>query len=119
MTLDELAAVLRVHQGPFFDGVTSRCGCRRIVLNAQEWAEHVAEVLRSVPGIAIVELPRGNADWRSVDWQPIAGWDMAAFKGQVHIDEASNEPLSPVEARKVAAALLAAARAAETGADHE
>lgn len=63
--------------------------------------------------IAVVELPRGNADWRSVDWQPVTGWDLAAYKGQIHIDEASNEPLSPHEARALAAALLAAAEASQ------
>lgn len=63
--------------------------------------------------IAAVELPRGNADWRSVDWQPVTGWDLAAYNGQVHIDEASNEPLSPHEARALAAALLAAAEASQ------
>ncbi|ART68176.1 hypothetical protein BTO20_05870 [Mycobacterium dioxanotrophicus] len=47
MTIDELAAVLRVHQGPFFHGTHSRCGCRRIVLTADEWARHVAEEQRA------------------------------------------------------------------------
>lgn len=55
MTLDELVAVLRVHQGPFFDGVTSRCGCRRIVQTADEWARHVAEELRAARTITTVE----------------------------------------------------------------
>lgn len=58
-------------------------------------------------------LPPGNGDWRSVDGQPPPGWDLAAHRGQVHLDEASNEPLSPTEARELAAALLAAADAAE------
>lgn len=62
---------------------------------------------------AVVELARGNADWRSVDWQPVGGWDLAAYKGQIHIDEASNEPLSPDEARSLAAALLAAVAEAD------
>lgn len=64
-----------------------------------------------------VKLPRGNADWRSVDWQPVTGWDLAAYQGQVHVDEADCEPLSPHEARALAAALLAAARYAEGKAD--
>jgi hypothetical protein len=46
MTPEELAAVLLKHPGPFFDGVHSRCGCRRIVRTAREWSEHVAEVQR-------------------------------------------------------------------------
>lgn len=48
MTIDELAAVLRVHQGPFFNGTHSRCGCRRIVQTADEWARHVAEEIKAV-----------------------------------------------------------------------
>ena len=64
-------------------------------------------------GHAVVKLPRGNADWRSVDWQPATGWSLAAYKGQIHIDEASNEPLSPHAARDIAAALLAAATEAQ------
>ncbi|ART69095.1 hypothetical protein BTO20_11320 [Mycobacterium dioxanotrophicus] len=46
MNTEELAAVLRVHQGPFFHGTHSRCGCRRIVLTADEWARHVAEEIQ-------------------------------------------------------------------------
>ncbi|OBC14082.1 hypothetical protein A5784_30745 [Mycobacterium sp. 852013-50091_SCH5140682] len=54
MTPEELAAVLYVHQGPFFDGVHSRCGCRRIVRTARDWAEHVAEVQREAERRATV-----------------------------------------------------------------
>lgn len=46
MTVDELVAVLRVHQGPFFHGTHTRCGCRRIVQTADEWARHVAEEIQ-------------------------------------------------------------------------
>lgn len=46
MTIDELAAVLRKHQGPFFHGTHTRCGCRQIVQTADEWARHVAEEIK-------------------------------------------------------------------------
>jgi hypothetical protein len=50
MTIDETAAILRVHQGPFFHGTHSRCGCRRIVQTADEWARHVAEEIQHAGG---------------------------------------------------------------------
>lgn len=111
-----LASVLLAHQGPFWDGIHSRCGCRRILLGAQEWAEHLQEVLRSVPGIEIVELPEpfvtttNTAGWATV---PAVSRNV----GYVLMDRPS--ALTPDDAREVAAALIAAARAAETGADHE
>ena len=50
MTLDELAAVLRVHQGPFFNGIGSNCSCGRPVRTADEWAQHVAEEIQRAAG---------------------------------------------------------------------
>lgn len=47
MTIDETAAVLRKHQGPFFNGIGSNCSCGRPVRTADEWARHVVEEQRA------------------------------------------------------------------------
>jgi hypothetical protein len=123
-----LATILRAHQGPYFDGVTTRCGCRRIVLNAQEWAEHVDGVLRSVPGIAIVELPelmpmadrenvaesiRNQPMWLAGDsWTTLGSGEM---DGLVEFEADSQNVYGAVTL--TGAETLAAANAAETGAD--
>lgn len=117
-----LAANLLGHQGPFWDGINSRCGCRRIVLGAQEWSEHLAEVLRSAPGIAIVELPEPDVDG-TLAWSAQDLFEVSVFRpllvqiGEYDNDWEPGEPIAAQVARKYAAALLAAARAAETGAD--
>jgi len=47
VTAAETAAVLLVHQGPYFNGVESRCSCGQLVLNGHRWAEHVTQQLQS------------------------------------------------------------------------
>lgn len=59
--------------------------------------EEIADVLLSLPGIAIVELPTVNV------------WDLSEISFGVN-------PMTPGLARNIAAALLAAANAAEAGA---
>lgn len=70
------------------------------------WPEHLADFLLSLPGIAIVELPK-----------PVVGndWDWCAVLPGGHIDDLITESglLTTDEARSKAAALLAAAQAAE------
>jgi hypothetical protein len=76
MTVDELVAVLRVHQGPFFHGTHTRCGCRRIVQTADEWARHVAEEQRAAETKArggtnaLVDEARSAADCAESDSWP-------------------------------------------------
>lgn len=93
------------------------------------WADHFADVLLSLPGIAIVELPEpdsnhydgeygGPADrpgWLDICLD-IDGVDVSVWNpGEVQIG-LRQEPLNPIcanDARKLAAALLAAANATE------
>lgn len=45
MTAAQMAAVLRLHPGPYFNGIDQRCGCKQPVSGAQGWARHVAALL--------------------------------------------------------------------------
>lgn len=96
----DLAGVLLAHQGPFWDGIHSRCGCRRILLGAQEWAEHLQEVLRSV-----------NTD--------VAKQVLLDFFSNFEEDDAQCDNWAEVILANMrqAGVCLAAARSAETGAD--
>lgn len=42
---ESVASILLEHQGPHFNGHTSRCQCGEQVRSGQDWAEHVAQVL--------------------------------------------------------------------------
>lgn len=91
----------------------------------REWAEHVADALLSLPGIAIVELPEQMTD-RSVVaesirnqpmWALNGAWASINDEGEIEL-EADGQMLcgalaSPQDARDLAAVLLAAANAAE------
>ncbi len=39
------ASILLKHQGPYFNGVESRCSCGYLVRSSDEWAAHVAQAL--------------------------------------------------------------------------
>lgn len=72
-----------------------------------QYRAHVADVLLSLPGIAIIELPAG-VEWAGEDWsaKPLQ-------RDRPFIRAAVESPLFPDGARAFAAALLAAANAAE------
>jgi hypothetical protein len=75
----------------------------------------LVDVLLSLPGIAIVELPeaddRDGEDFKHYWNAKWPGYFVYDFHGEVGMGAA--KPYSPTEARKIAAALLAAADAAE------
>lgn len=104
MTVDELTAILRVHQGPFFHGTHSRCGCRRIVQTADQWARHVAEEQRAAVvkarTITTVEqldaLPRRSLVMSKVGdiWELLTtGWDCLSETGDGPVIPSSGVPL--------------------------
>lgn len=92
----------------------------------QGWAERVADVLLSLPGIAIVELPvpdstRYEGDehapmdrmaWGTGSKFAVSHWEYPEV--QIAYDDEPFEPISIRHARWFAAALLAAANAADT-----
>lgn len=74
----------------------------------QEWAEHVADVLLSLPDIAIVELPEPDEgetrEWSTDSWYVwLDRGNRVTVSNRAHL----------TEPRALAAALLAAADAAE------
>lgn len=79
-------------------------------------ADHVADVLLSLPGIAIVELPEGHdvgpPGERYLQFKNV----VAGPYGEIR-DESTVDPVkhNPTTARRHAASLLAAANAAEAG----
>lgn len=40
-----MASILLEHQGPFFNGTESQCSCGLWVKSAEDWSEHVAELI--------------------------------------------------------------------------
>lgn len=73
------------------------------------WADHFADVLLSLPGIAIVELPEPIGDRSNVtDAIKNPRWTCT-----INPDSSIEFEGSPEEARALAATLLAAANAAE------
>lgn len=90
----------------------SRCACgQRFEWPRSDHPEHLADVLLSLPGIAIVELPVG-VGWAAEDWsaKPLQ-------RDRPFIRVGVESPLFPDGAREFAAALLAAANAAEDADD--
>lgn len=99
-------------------GSNAHCLCGLRPRDQSEWANHLADVLLSLPGIAIVELPEARPDWHG----GLSAWPAGGRDGQVTIRKTdgrigatsvSNPLASPRDARTYAAALLAAANAAE------
>jgi hypothetical protein len=85
-----------------------RCGDEHLAYDY--WARHVADVLLSLPGLAIVELPKPR---RSGAWTIFATADpYIASSCERQVDD-RDQFITPSEARRRAAALLAAANAAE------
>jgi hypothetical protein len=75
-----------------------------------DWFQHLADVLLSLPGIAIVELPdKSDEDGYFITFHP----DVSVAVPEGRIDWLDGSERSAFEARKLAAALLAAANAAE------
>lgn len=116
-----LARLLYQHQ----EGTTSnldtgneecRCGFQGDVV----WRYHLVDVLLSLPGIAIVELPEDDACWTIDDV-----CNVSVYRGELGIVLRPGEygvelinvgldlVMVPAESRQLAAALLAAAAAAE------
>lgn len=87
--------------------------------NGIEWAEHVADVLLSLPGIAIVELPpetitpTGWGDDCLGAWPAAPGEDPVSAWPKGKIAMSGGDFISVPDAHALAAALLAAAQAAE------
>jgi hypothetical protein len=92
--------------------------------SSTDWARHVADVLLSLPGIAIIELPGADSTRYEGDehehedrlaWicDPFAvsHWNYPGV--QIYYEGESFEPISIAYARTFAAAILAAANAAE------
>lgn len=72
-------------------------------------AEGIVDLLLTLPGIAITELPEADDQWRGAHiW---LNGDVRATPSGVHCSPEGR--LVPSEARKFAAALLAAANAAD------
>lgn len=95
-------------------GSNARCLCGLRPQDQSEWADHVvADVLLSLPGIAIVELPEFNDGYGcfSGGGYPCSR-DSDDQGGMVRTSMSANY-LPPRTARAYAAALLAAASAAE------
>lgn len=90
------------------------------------WANYLADVLLSLPGIAIVELPEPDSTRYEGDehehedrlcWMPgddfeISVWQRAEIQ-RCGYGWGDMEPISATEGRTIAAALLASADAAE------
>lgn len=116
----DLATALRAH---FFwwanhssIGSESHCRCGERPRDWSHWADHAADVLLSVPGIAIIELPAYNEEYEcfSGGGYPCNGdpEHVCGAKGGM-VRAGLPQYMPPSIARSVAAALLAAADAAE------
>lgn len=129
-----LADALRNHRPSSFDNGAS-CSCGNWGCGNWRWTygfgwdDHILDVLLSLDGIAIVELPAADStryegdDVPSTDrlaWFPDGEFSVSRWNYPEVQIEYRGEPLEPVAirtARALAAALLAAADAAEGGSE--
>jgi hypothetical protein len=98
--------------------------------DADAWSSHrvvgeICDKVLSLPGVAIVELPEPDSDHYDGEyggpadrlaWLDIAEFDVSAWNAdevQIGLCQEPLEPIAAADARKLAAALLAAANAAE------
>ena len=102
-----LADALREHLYEWDEDHWHCAKCEIPVTGTEDWAVHVADVLLSLPGIAIVELPEPMNLSRSDSTFP---HDIVAYPGGVMDCDCD---LKPSDARSIAAVLLAAANKAE------
>lgn len=117
-----LADALADHNSICDGHTTTECWCGErepVHGNGIEWAEHVADVLLSLPGIAIVELPpetitpTGWGDDCLGAWPAAPGEDPVSAWPKGKIAMSGGDFISVPDAHALAAALLAAAQAAE------
>lgn len=79
---------------------------------SEKHEHHLADVLLSLPGIAIVALPEADEEG---EW--LNGDLVASARNRLRLYGLDDSRLSSSEGREIAAALLAAANAAERGDD--
>lgn len=111
-----IAAALSAHierQLTNCDTGSEECGCGR--QGSATYREHLADAILALPGIAVVELPEPDAELPHPLWALVFD-DIHADDGQVVTHTPGGVYRSveaPKQARKRAAALLAAAEHAE------
>ncbi|AER49486.1 hypothetical protein SG4_76 [Mycobacterium phage SG4] len=97
-------------------------GINRVVLGEEIAADHLAEVILSLPGVAVIQLPkpdeREDEEQEFTDFPGVGLYVPVVFDrhpGEVQIRAGAwcDEPLSVDEARGLAASILAAACYAE------
>lgn len=81
------------------------------VPDATDWPSHIADVLLSLPGIAILELPEVDLE-RGFITEP-GMWSINLTERKTSMAVGRDRQWSPTDLREFAAALLATANAAE------
>lgn len=124
----KLAEALRDQHAMAYDDDAAMyyCDCGMATGDYRVWADHMADVLLSLEGVAIVALPTLMVDRSNVAesikdrpmWEVGGAWtSLTDNAGEIEFEADSQNACgclnSPAEARAFAAALLAAADAAE------
>ncbi|MGC5028172.1 hypothetical protein ACLQ3K_25785 [Tsukamurella sp. DT100] len=126
---DRLAAIIAEHDDLVVQRGKDYCRCGEPVARRAGFHAHVAAVIASSDDLAVVELPKlkplgsfGERAWDATftedDRRCMDGYDSYAHvevdsDGLVELDTSAEDGLFADEAEQVAAALLAAAKAAE------